>query len=183
VVNTGCDIAGCGTTIAYRSGWPVPIDPTGSASGPGTCPNGIISSSPLIYCYRSLEAADVDHALPPFVQLSKAGWDLDQDGIVNADDKCSSQANAGSLNCDTDQDGYGNVCDGDFEQNNLTTASDFSTMFLPDFNKRTDSGVGTDMDCSGLVTSADSTLFTTNFGKGKPGPSGLTCAGTVPCDL
>ena len=47
-----------------------------------------------------------------------------------------------------------------------------------------DSGIGTDMDCNGVVDDADfDAYFVPNFMPvGKPGPSGLACAGTVPCN-
>jgi hypothetical protein len=49
--------------------------------------------------------------------------------------------------------GYGNRCDGDYDNNELVTAADFGGSFLPQFKA------------------------------GKPGPSALSCAGTIPCDL
>jgi hypothetical protein len=51
--------------------------------------------------------------------------------------------------CDTDQDGYGNACD-------------------PDVNN------------DGAVGNPDYAPITSNFA-GAPGPSGLPCAGTIPC--
>jgi hypothetical protein len=73
VVNTGCGRSGCGGTIAYRNGWPHPINRPGV--GPGTCPDGQIGSTPPTYCYRSLErAAAAGHKLPPFTKNSPAGW-------------------------------------------------------------------------------------------------------------
>jgi hypothetical protein len=40
------------------------------------------------------------------------------------------------------------------------------------------------MNCNGTVTSADfGNGFLPSFKAGKPGPSGLSCAGRVPCDL
>lgn len=118
--------------------------------------------------------------------------DSDLDGVLDAADNCQRVPNAPPFDCDRDNDGYGNACDGDFDQSNTTNAADFSTKFLPDFKAGVDSGVGTDMSCTradddptpipGEVDAVDfSDSFLPNFEAGKPGPSGLACAGTVPC--
>ena len=97
-------------------------------------------------------------------------------------DNCSMLPNDGPLRYDTDLDGYGNACDGDFDQSLVVNAVDFGSLFLPDFATGIDSGVGTDMDCSGVVNAVDfGTYFLPQFTGGFPGPSGLPCAGTVPC--
>ena len=91
--------------------------------------------------------------------------------------------------CDDDMDGYGNACDGDFDQSNTVLPSDFTGIFLVDFptgEDTTTSGTmvveGTDMDCDGNVFPSDFTgYFLPQFSQGAPGPSGLPCAGTVPC--
>jgi hypothetical protein len=119
-----------------------------------------------------------------FASFAGPSTDSDGDGVFNVLDNCSALKNAPPADCDTDDDGYGNACDGDFDQNKATTAADFSSKFVPDFKKGTDSGTGTDMDCNGTVSAGDfSSRFVPNFKAGKPGPSGLFCAGTVPCDL
>ena len=107
--------------------------------------------------------------------------DIDADGYVDEDDNCVSKPNA-PTQCDTDEDGYGNVCDADFDQNLSVTAADFNSKFVPDFSTGNDSGYGTDMDCNGSVGATDfNNYYVPNFNYGKPGPSGLDCAGTVPC--
>ena len=73
---------------------------------------------------------------------------------------------------DTDDDGFGNVCDCDFDNNGTCTITDFN-VFLPDFTSATDSGTGTDMDGDGSVGIADFNLFLPGFQAGAPGPSGL----------
>jgi len=116
--------------------------------------------------------------------LAGPAADADSDGVFDVLDNCSTLANAPPLDCDTDDDGYGNACDGDFDQTHIVNAADFSTYFLPDFITGTDGGTGTDMNCAGTTASTDfSTHFVPQFKAGKPGPSGLHCAGTVPCDL
>jgi len=119
-----------------------------------------------------------------FASFAGPAADFDGDGVYNVLDNCSTIANAGVLSCDTDDDGYGNVCDGDFDQSNTVNATDFSAKFLPAFGTGVDVGNGTDMDCSGVVNATDfSARFLPQFKAGTPGPSGLHCAGTVPCDL
>jgi hypothetical protein len=114
------------------------------------------------------------------------GLDLDHDAVIVTKDNCAKTANGvaqGSRNqCDTDMDGYGNVCDGDFNQSGQTTSSDYGMYFVPDFQMGVDSGRGTDMNCDGVVTSSDYGMyFVPNFTQGYPGPSGMGCAGTWPC--
>jgi hypothetical protein len=100
--------------------------------------------------------------------------DSDSDTVCDALDNCSELANAAPMNCDTDSDGYGNPCDGDFDQNGQVNSTDFSLTFIPDFIAATDSGIGTDMDCNGQVNSTDfSTYYIPQFIGALPGPSGL----------
>jgi hypothetical protein len=115
---------------------------------------------------------------------SFAGPSVDTDGdtVFDVLDNCRLLANKAPLDCDTDDDGYGNRCDGDFDNNNSTSAIDFG-IFVPSFKSGVPTAKGTDMDCSGVVNANDFGLFVPNFKAGKPGPSGLHCAGTVPCDL
>jgi hypothetical protein len=117
-----------------------------------------------------------------FASFAGPSTDTDGDTVFDVLDNCSALANKAPGDCDDDNDGYGNACDGDFDQNNATNAVDFSTKFVPGF-KAAAKGV-TDMDCNGTTNALDfSTKFVPNFKQGKPGKSGLFCAGTVPCDL
>jgi thrombospondin type 3 repeat protein len=108
--------------------------------------------------------------------------DTDGDGTPDALDNCVTVANAGAAFCDTDTDGYGNACDGDFTQNFTVTSADFNNKFLPDLMLGMDMGTGTDMTCNNTVTSADfNNKFLPNLMVGMPGPSGLGCAGMAGC--
>jgi hypothetical protein len=119
----------------------------------------------------------------PIASLAGLAPDGDNDGIPDVLDKCSNDSRNQSITCDTDQDGYGNVCDGDFNQTNSVTSADYSMFFVPDLGTGKDSGKGTDMSCGAGVTAADySMFFVPQLGLGKPGPSGLGCAGTIPCN-
>jgi hypothetical protein len=118
----------------------------------------------------------------PLTALAGPAPDNDGDTVPDVLDNCSTLANAGAAFCDTDMDGYGNACDGDFNQSNTSDATDFSAIFLADFGTGVDAGTGTDMNCSTAVDATDfSANFLPQFAAGVPGPSGLACAGTVPC--
>jgi hypothetical protein len=117
-----------------------------------------------------------------FASFAGPSVDTDGDTVFDVLDNCRLQANKAPGDCDQDNDGYGNLCDGDYDNNKVTNATDFG-KFVPDFKKGLDSGIGTDMDCNGVVNATDFGKFVTQFKAGKPGPSGLYCAGTIPCDL
>jgi len=97
--------------------------------------------------------------------------DTDGDGVPDTLDNCTLEANPEQ--CDTDGDGYGNRCDGDFNNNGFTNAQD--TIFLrqqlgqpsvpPTYNEA-------DLNCNEFVNAQDTTLFRTRLGV-PSGPSGL----------
>lgn len=127
-------------------------------------------------------------ALPAFAGNDECilNDDTDGDGVFDCNDNCINVPNASPFDCDTDMDGYGNRCDGDFNNGGTPRVNsiDFSTYFLPDYIATTDSGTGTDMSCGGSppVNAIDfGSYFIPQFTQTFPGPSGLACAGTVPC--
>ena len=108
-----------------------------------------------------------------------AGWpgDIDRDDIPDSTDNCLIAANPQQL--DPDLDGYGNRCDGDFDQDGDTDQDDtdfysFNCMVstappICDLNEDGSTGDVADLIAfAGLIGA-------------PPGPSGLACAGTVPC--
>ena len=124
----------------------------------------------------------------PLVASSGPATDTDGDGIADVIDNCSAIPNAGTAGCDSDLDGYGNVCDGDFNNDLATDGADFSPDFLVDFTNGSmapngdGNSNGSDMNCDGSVDGADfNPNFLDQFVAGSPGPSGLACAGVVPC--
>lgn len=118
----------------------------------------------------------------PLMAFAGPAPDGDGDNVPDVLDNCSALANASPLDCDTDNDGYGNACDGDFNNSGGTDGTDFNPTFLADFTGGTDGGTGTDMNCSGAVDGTDfNPFFLNQFTQGSPGPSGLGCAGTTPC--
>jgi hypothetical protein len=126
----------------------------------------------------------------PGASLAASPGDADGDGVPDAIDKCTldSRNAAPSANCDTDGDGYGNVCDPDFDQNFAVNANDYTRYFVPSFKSHVPASTGTDMDCDGKVTKKDDEAFfvpkfkgDAKLGGAVPGPSGLPCAGTPGC--
>jgi hypothetical protein len=114
----------------------------------------------------------------------------DGDQIPDVLDKCmldSRNATPGA-DCDSDSDGYGNVCDADFNQNGVVNPIDFTDYFIPAFKGLDPSPwpQGMDMNCNGVVNPIDFTDFFLPKFKGAlggsvPGPSGLSCAGQPGC--
>ena len=112
--------------------------------------------------------------------LAMTGFDTDGDGIDDGCDNCLLLGNPSQT--DVDVDGYGNACDPDYDQNGIVLAPDFVTLSVA-FGTVL-GGAGYDPTCdhdeSGGIFAPDFVTLSVFFG-GPPGPSGLACAGTVPC--
>ncbi|MGB0619087.1 MAG: thrombospondin type 3 repeat-containing protein [Myxococcota bacterium] len=108
--------------------------------------------------------------------------DTDTDLVPDAYDNCVDTANGPgetSNQVDSNLDGYGNACDTDYDNNGATTTADF-TFFVDAFTGTPNPD--TDADGNGATTTADFSTFLNFFQSGAaPGPSGLACAGTIPC--
>jgi hypothetical protein len=119
--------------------------------------------------------------------------DADQDGISDADDNCSAAANGPLLGpndqLDVDLDGFGNVCDGDFNQDLFVGGPDFD-LFLQCFDEVVGvAGPPDDPDCAesdmngdGFVGGPDFDRFLQVF-DGPPGPSGTAPQPLRACGL
>ncbi len=113
------------------------------------------------------------------VAPSKA-QDQDSDGIIDGQDNCLAVANPSQL--DTNRDGFGNLCDTDYDDNGVSGTTDYgifknaygSTAGTPAYNPNVDS------DGNGAIGTSDYGIFRANYGR-APGPSGLVCAGAIPC--
>lgn len=104
--------------------------------------------------------------------------DIDADGIPDAFDNCSAFSNgplsppgtigAACQQFDADDDGFGNACDGDYDQDNVHGGSDFGYI-LSVFGS---GNALADLDCDGVVAGSDFTRYLTIFGL-APGPGAI----------
>ena len=102
--------------------------------------------------------------------------DADSDSIADAEDNCVNVANAGQE--DRNYDGYGDRCDPDYWNDGAVNDIDYE-IFLECFTLGTPD---CDLNGDGDTTASDFTVFYNVYnGSGTPGPSGLACAGTIPC--
>jgi hypothetical protein len=103
--------------------------------------------------------------------------DTDTDGVPDIYDNCSTIANgaaqaAGVGNqLDGDGDGYGNICDTDFDQDGATLSGDLG-LLKANFGS---ANPIIDVDNDGAVLGTDLTSLKGNFGQ-APGTSGIACA-------
>ena len=104
--------------------------------------------------------------------------DADGDGVPDTRDNCLIVGNPRQL--DPDLDGYGNRCDGDFDQDGDTDQDDADLFLFWCFGGFPIDPDTCDLDEDGLISFADTGYFALLMGS-PPGPSGLACAGTVPC--
>lgn len=113
--------------------------------------------------------------------------DTDGDGTVDTSDNCTvvpNGPNTGTNSCiaqeDGDTDGYGNPCDTDTNNDGATGLDDVAATLTaagvvstdPNFDYNCDGAAGLD-DVARVLSDAAAVT--------QPGPSGLACAGTVPC--
>lgn len=92
--------------------------------------------------------------------------DSDGDGVADSLDNCKLVANANQRN--TDGDNFGNICDADFNQNNVVDPADLSRLK----SKLGTVSANEDLNGNGIVDPADMSILKTYLGK-APGPSGL----------
>ena len=106
--------------------------------------------------------------------------DNDGDGIPDRDDNCYEVENPDQ--CDTSQDGYGNACDADYNDDGVVGIPDFSWFRAHNFLSAGAPGFDpqVDFDCDGTVGVPDFNAFRHRLGR-PVGPSGLWCAGSPPC--
>jgi hypothetical protein len=107
--------------------------------------------------------------------LAALTQDADGDGVGDTVDNCTRVANgpddgitAGSPQNDTDGDGYGNICDGDLNQDDYVNVVDLGLFKQRFFTADPDA----DLNGDGIVNVLDLGLFKAMFFK-VPGPSGM----------
>ena len=108
--------------------------------------------------------------------------DQDLDGVGDPEDNCLVLANPDQR--DTNLDGYGNLCDGDFDDDGAVGPVDFSAFGQAYLKGQADPGYDPDIDLdgNGAVNAVDFSLFGPMY-LNLAGPSGLDCAGAPPCPL
>ena len=92
--------------------------------------------------------------------------DSDADKILDTMDNCTQVVNLNQR--DTDGDGFGNICDPDFDNSGTVNAADLSYLKSKFFTTDPDA----DLDGSGTVNAGDLAILKSFFFK-PPGPSGL----------
>ncbi len=102
--------------------------------------------------------------------------DADSDGIPDSFDNCINEANgplAGTCttNNDGDDDGYGNACDKDFNNDGAAGLDDLTQIL----NNIGSTEAQLDLNCDGAAGLDDLTEVLNNIGQ-VPGPSGLACS-------
>src|SRR5262245_8834569 len=124
-------------------------------------------------------------SLPTAPGIARA-VDADGDGVEDSLDNCRDEANADQT--DTNLDGYGNACDGDFDNDGVVDARDyaiFSAAYGSHGTAPESSNWNPDVDCDaatdGVIGAADFLCYVRQATLGRPGPSGLACAGSFPC--
>lgn len=95
-----------------------------------------------------------------------AALDSDGDGVLDSADNCTQVPNADQN--DADGDGFGNICDGDFNNDGIVNVIDLGLLRLFFFS----SDPVIDLNGDGVVNPLDLGVFRTLFGL-PPGPSGL----------
>jgi hypothetical protein len=115
-----------------------------------------------------------DRKMVPPVIMASTTWgtpptgnaDDDGDGVVNSQDNCIYVPNGTQL--DTNGDGYGNACDGDFNGDGIVGPFDLST-FRSAYEKLP-ANADADFNGDGFVNAFDLSTFRSLYGK-PPGPS------------
>ena len=106
--------------------------------------------------------------------------DPDGDSVCTPVDNCTAVANTAQN--DSNSDGYGNVCDADYNNDTGVGVADKGMFDTAWGSSAPGPPYDADVDCNsdGGIGVFDKGCFDTAWGK-QVGPSGLSCAGTTPC--
>lgn len=143
-------------------------------SGPHQAPSFV---APSLECsdYFDVDGdADVDDAdLALLFERASGAVDRDSDGLIDPEDNCTLQPNGparpdsgGSVQRDSDADGYGNVCDPDLNGDGIVNFVDLARLKQVFFSGDADA----DLNGDGVVNFVDLARFKSFFFK-APGPS------------
>jgi FtsP/CotA-like multicopper oxidase with cupredoxin domain len=127
--------------------------------------SGVLKKSSRVRAFQPTAIIGFIGSALMLVSAQAFAVDSDGDGVDDLADNCTQVANP--LQRDTDEDGYGNYCDADFDQS-LTSVdlTDFS-MLRTAFST---AGPDEDLNGDGTVNLSDFSLFRGMFGS-LPGPS------------
>jgi hypothetical protein len=125
-------------------------------------------------------AVDLDDSFCASAGGPREEPDADSDGVTDAEDDCLLAADPTQL--DSNQDGYGNACDADYNDDGTVGGSDWLALAQAFGSTAGSPGWDPDLDANGdgTVGGAELLLLGASFA-GPPGPSGLACAGSPPC--
>ena len=106
--------------------------------------------------------------------------DADADGVCDVPDNCILIPNPDQL--DPDFDGYGNACDADVGNDGVVGLVDLLALFRAFGSRVGEPDYDPQLDANGDGVIGFPDFFALGqFWGGPPGPSGLACAGSVPC--
>jgi len=142
---------------------------TGSPGGPGavlatyTPAAGFAGTDSFIYSVTDGTSSDTATVYVTVLP------DADGDGVADAQDNCIALANA--IQADSDNDGYGNLCDGDLNNNGVTNAQDY-VLFRQQLGQPSTPPTYNvaDLNGNGSVNAQDYVLFRQRLGV-PSGPS------------
>jgi hypothetical protein len=106
--------------------------------------------------------------------------DDDSDGVADVEDNCLELPNADQM--DADLDGFGNACDADYNGDGTVGGPDFVILQRAFGALASDDHYDARVDHNGdgMIGGPDYVVLQQRFLE-PPGPSGLACAGSVPC--
>ena len=96
--------------------------------------------------------------------------DQDGDKVADRSDNCTEDANPEQV--DSDGDGYGNLCDADYDGDGVVSGRDF-LLFRSTFGKRASQRgflAVADADGDGVIAGTDFLAFRAQYQRGAPGP-------------
>lgn len=148
------------------------LDQTAVVGSAGPNPGLAVPASR--YCVTKLTEAGRASA------LDACPDDSDGDSVPDEADNCVLVPNAGQS--DADLDGYGDACDADLDGDGDVDAADLALLQASFAATPADAAwnPAADLDGDGVVGVPDFNRLRDAYG-GEPGPSGLACAGSVPC--
>ena len=138
--------------------------------------NARVASNSVLVCLTVI-------AVGTFAPTVHAMDDADSDGVPDASDNCVNVPNGplGGLCAaqeDADMDGYGNACDFDVNNDGVAGMDDWHLTWLA----RGTTDPLYQFTCTGGVSSLDlAEMLNAIRSFALPGPSGLACAGSIPC--